>query len=68
MSATTRKQQPTSGRLTKSVIESRLKKARADRKRLVAEGKPLPSPTKKWSKQSFESLKVALGSKDSEKD
>lgn len=61
MSTTTQKQHATLGKLTKSAVESRLKAARAQRRQMKAEGKPLPSPTKMWSKKSLKSLKIALG-------
>jgi len=59
MSATTRKQPRASTKLTKAEIARRVKAARARNKELEAQGK-LPSPTKRWSKESLKSLQKAL--------
>lgn len=58
-----RKQPSTSNKLSKNELESRLKAARARLRKMKAEGKPLPNPTKTWSKRSIESLSIALSGK-----
>jgi len=60
MSNTTQKLPATFKRITKRELNERLKVARAEIRQLKAEGKPLPNPTKEWSKESFESLSAAL--------
>ncbi len=46
--------------MTRKEFDARLKKARAEQRALKASGKAPPSPTKKWSKKSLESLSEAL--------
>ena len=58
-----RKLPNTSGKLTKRELDERLKAARARLREMKAEGKPLPNPTKIWSKRSIESLSIALRGK-----
>ncbi|MFW5883082.1 MAG: hypothetical protein ACOCVG_01825 [Verrucomicrobiota bacterium] len=61
MSTTTQKQQSTSfKRMTRKEFDARLKAGRARIRELKAAGKPLPNPTKAWSKKSIESLMEAL--------
>lgn len=63
MRTTTRKRRTTSSKLTKRELDVRLKAARARLRDMKAKGKPLPNPTKEWSKESFESLSSALSGK-----
>lgn len=56
----TRKPPNTSSKLTKRELDERLKAARARLREMKAKGKPLPNPTKEWSKGSIESLSIAL--------
>lgn len=56
-----KKRQTTSVKLmTRKEFDVRLRAARAEERKIKAEGKKLPSPTKKWAKKSFDSLSTAL--------
>lgn len=46
--------------MTRKEFDRRLKEANSRLRKLKAEGKPRPNPTKDWSKQSEESLLEAL--------
>lgn len=46
--------------MTRIEFNRRLKEARAQHRELKAAGKPLPNPTKGWSKDSLKSLTAAL--------
>ena len=50
-------------KITRKELVIRLREARRLNREAVARGEALPNPTKEWSKDSFESLKKALGGK-----
>lgn len=62
MSTTTRKRRRTSTAVSVREVRNRLKTARVRNSALQLAGN-LPSPTKKWSSDSVESLKIALSAK-----